>query len=40
VSRAAESFAMFAAVYALNFFPWRLLVRRDAVASASSAQPV
>ena len=35
-----ESFAVFAAVYALYFFPWRLL-RRDAVArEVSSAQPV
>ena len=34
-----ESFAVFAAVYALYFFPWRLL-RRDAAAPVSSAQPV
>jgi hypothetical protein len=34
-----ESFAVFAAVYALYFFPWRLL-RRDAAARVASAQPV
>jgi hypothetical protein len=34
-----ESFAVFAAVYALYFFPWRLL-RRDAAAGVASAQPV
>jgi hypothetical protein len=34
-----ESFAVFAAVYALYFFPWRLL-RRDAPERIASAQPV
>ena len=35
-----ESFAVFASVYVLYFFPWRLL-RRDAVPRvSSSAQPV
>ena len=34
-----ESFAVFAVIYALYFFPWRLL-RRGAVASVTSAQPV
>jgi Family of unknown function (DUF6498) len=34
-----ESFAAFAAIYALYFFPWRLL-RRSAAAPVSSAQPV
>ena len=34
-----ESFAAFAVIYALYFFPWRLL-RRDAPATAPSAQPV
>jgi hypothetical protein len=34
-----ESFAVFAAVYALYFFPWRLL-RRDEAARVASAQPV
>ena len=31
--------AAFAVIYALYFFPWRLL-RRDAPARVSSAQPV
>jgi hypothetical protein len=34
-----ESFAVFAVIYALYFFPWRLL-RRNRLASVSSAQPV
>jgi hypothetical protein len=34
-----ESFGVFAVIYALYFFPWRLL-RRDAAPSVSSAQPV
>jgi hypothetical protein len=34
-----ESFAVFAVIYALYFFPWRLL-RRSARATAVSAQPV
>ena len=34
-----ESFAAFAAIYALYFFPWRLL-RRSAPATVASAQPV
>jgi hypothetical protein len=34
-----ESFAAYAVIYALYFFPWRLL-RRDAAARVASAQPV
>jgi len=34
-----ESFAGYAVIYALYFFPWRVL-RRDAAARVSSAQPV
>jgi hypothetical protein len=34
-----ESFAAFAVIYALYFFPWRLL-RRNRLAGVSSAQPV
>jgi hypothetical protein len=33
-----ESFAAYAVIYALYFFPWRLL-RRDAAARVASAQP-
>jgi hypothetical protein len=33
-----ESFAVFAVIYALYFFPWRLL--RRAPAAVASAQPV
>lgn len=35
-----ESFTAFAAIYALYFFPWRLLRRHKALAIVSSAQPV